>query len=146
VVAAGHVVALEIAGFSAKPKDMSLAQYSGRIDRETARAELANLVTLYIDGQRQPLAYHPDLDDGYEPEQNKAFDNLSFRFKPEAYQPHHLMRDPYLVMLLDDAQAPLGEDAPNSPFIAAIDAVSGSMNRAIQPSENLPEKNTSESA
>ncbi|MAS10649.1 exodeoxyribonuclease V subunit gamma [Salinisphaera sp.] len=146
VVATGHDVALEIAGFSAKPKDMSLAQYTGRIDRETARAELANLVTLYIDGQRQPLAYHPDLDDGYEPEQNKAFDNLSFRFKPEAYQPHHLMRDPYLVMLLDDAQAPLGEDAPNSPFIAAIDAVSGPMNRAIQPSDNPPETNTSESA
>jgi len=140
VVAAGHEVALEMAGFSAKPKDMALAQYDGSIDRDTARAELAHLVALYIDGQRQPLAYHPDLDDSYNPEQNKAFDNLSFRFEPDAWYPHHLVRDPYFTMLLGDAAAPLGADEDNSPFIDAIDKVSGPMNSAIRLAEPTAEE------
>ncbi|ROO25975.1 exodeoxyribonuclease V subunit gamma [Salinisphaera orenii] len=138
VVAAGHDVALELAGFSPKPKDMSLARYVAAVDAATARAELAELVRLYIAGQEQPLAYHPDLDDAYDPEQNKAFDNVSFRFKPGAHVPHHLTRDPYFALLLGDADAPLGDNETDSPFIQAIEAVSGPMNAHLCPPPDDP--------
>ncbi|MDA3920581.1 MAG: exodeoxyribonuclease V subunit gamma [Salinisphaera sp.] len=132
VVATGHDATLEMAGFSPKPKDMSLAQYAGTLDPATAQAELANLLRLYIAGQQAPLAYHPDLDDSYDPEQPKGFDNVSFRFKPGAHVPHHLTRDPYFALLLGDDEAPLGPSEDDSPFIQAIDAVSGPMNRVIR--------------
>lgn len=134
VVAAGHEVSLELAGFSPREKSIELARYAGHIDAENARVELARLVGLYIEGQARPLAYHPDLDDAYKPEkQDKAFDNLSFGFKPEAYFEHHLMRDPYFPLLLGPADAPLGNTPEDSPFIALIDAISGPMNAAITP-------------
>ncbi|HET7314507.1 exodeoxyribonuclease V subunit gamma [Salinisphaera sp.] len=132
-VASGHELELQIAGFAPKQKDNAFIEYAGRVDADTARAELAHLVRLYIVGQTQPLAYHPDLDDSYDPDQNKAFDNLSFRFKPAAYFPHHLTRDPYFAMLLGDPEAPLGGSEDASPFIAAIEAVSGPMNSVVRP-------------
>lgn len=132
VVAAGHAARLEIAGFSPKPKVIELAEYAGTLDAERARAELTALVALYIDGQEQPLAYHPDLDDSYDPDQNRAFENVAFRFKPGAHVPHHLTRDPYFALLLGDDDAPLGASEEDSPFIQAIDAVTGSMNATIR--------------
>ncbi|MES1925538.1 exodeoxyribonuclease V subunit gamma [Salinisphaera sp. T31B1] len=128
VVASGHDVALEMAGFAPRKKTLEPACYAGRVDAETARRILAELIGLYIEGQQQPLAYHPDLDDEYDPGQNKAFDNVSFRFKPDAYFPHHLTRDPYFARLLGDDDAPLGESAEQSPFIRAIEAISGPLN------------------
>ena len=116
VTAAGHDAALEVAGFSPEPKDMSLTQYAGRLDADAARDELARLVRLYIDGQQAPLLYHPDLDDSYDPDQNKAFDNLSFRFKPAAWHPHYLTRDPYFRLLLGDDETPLGDSEENQPL------------------------------
>ncbi|MGB7755898.1 MAG: exodeoxyribonuclease V subunit gamma, partial [Salinisphaera sp.] len=133
VVAVGHDLALEMAGFAPDQKTAERIEYAGRLDADTARAELAHLVQRYIDGQTRPLPYHPDLDDSYNPEQNKAFDNLSFRFKPTAYFPHHLTRDAYFSMLLGPPEAPLGDTGDDSPFIAAIDAISGPMNARIGP-------------
>ena len=139
VVAAGHEVDLELAGLSPEPKNMSLAQYAGRLDAASARDELANLVHLYIAGQQSPLHYHPDLDDSYNPDQNKAFDNLGFRFKPAAYQPHHLVRDAYFRLLLGSDDAPLGDSETDSPFIAAITRISGPMNRVVVPADTATE-------
>ncbi|MES1937282.1 exodeoxyribonuclease V subunit gamma [Salinisphaera hydrothermalis] len=135
-VAAGHELDLHMAGFAPDKKTAERIEYAGRIDRDTARAELAHLVRLYIQGQTRPIVYHPDLDDSYNPDQNKAFDNLGFRFKPAAFFPHHLLRDPYFSMLLGPPDAPLGETEDDSPFIAAIDAISGPMNEAIRPAES----------
>ncbi|RJS91047.1 exodeoxyribonuclease V subunit gamma [Salinisphaera sp. Q1T1-3] len=134
-VAAGHDLALELAGVSPKPKDESIVRYAGRLDADTARVELAALIQHYIQGQQQPLAYHPDLDDGYQPDQNKAFDNLSFGFKPGAFFQHHLLRDAYFCLLLGPDDAPLGETDDTSPFIAAIEAISGPMNAVVRPAE-----------
>ena len=131
VVAAGHDVALEMAGFAAKKKTLEVAHYAGHIDAQAATAALAELIAVYRAGQRRPLPYHPDLDDEYDPDQNKAFDNVSYRFKPDAYFPHHLMRDPYFLRLLGDDDAPLGESAEQSPFIQAIETISGPMNAAL---------------
>lgn len=133
VMASGHDLALEMAGFAPDQKNAELIQYAGRIDPESAQAELSHLVRCYIEGQTRPLPYHPDMDDSYNPDQNKAFDNLSFRFKPAAYFPHHLTRDAYFSMLLGSADAPLGETEDESAFIAAIDAISGPLNKTIQP-------------
>ena len=135
VVAAGHDVALEMAGFAPKKKTLEVACYAGRIDQPAAERVLAELIALYRAGQRRPLAYHPDLDDEYDPDQNKAFDNVSYRFKPEAFSPHHLMRDPYFLRVLGDEDAPLGESAETSPFIEAVEAISGPMNDALRPLE-----------
>lgn len=135
-VAAGHDLALEMAGFAPDQTNAGRIEYAGRLDAVTARAELANLVNWYIAGQTCPIAYHPDLDDSYNPEQKKAFDNLSFRFKPSAYYPHHLARDAYFAMLLGPPDAPLGESAGESAFIATIEAISGPMNNAIRPIEH----------
>jgi exodeoxyribonuclease V gamma subunit len=138
VVAAGHDVSLEMAGFAPKKKTLEVAHYAGQIDQQSAETTLADLITIYNAGQCQPLAYHPDLDDEYDPAQNKAFDNVSFRFKPDAYFPHHLIRDPYFLRLLGDDDAPLGESADNSAFIQAIEAISGPMNAALQSVEPGP--------
>ncbi|WP_423820566.1 exodeoxyribonuclease V subunit gamma [Salinisphaera sp. SPP-AMP-43] len=133
-VVAGHDLDLQMAGFAPKQKDNEFIEYAGCMDRDSAQAELAGLVQLYIAGQSQPLAYHPDLDDAYKPEdQDKAFDNVSFGFKPGAFFQHHLTRDPYFSLLLGPDHAPLGETEEDSPFIAAIDAISGPMNAAIKP-------------
>jgi exodeoxyribonuclease V gamma subunit len=132
-----------MAGFAPKPKNpkaLELARYAGHLDTATARAELAALLGLYRDGLRQPLAYHPDLDDSYDPAQPKAFDNVSFRFKTEAHpkQRHHLNDDPYFALLLGDDGAPLGLDAERSPFIRAIEAATGPMNRVLRPVDGKP--------
>lgn len=133
VVVAGHDVALAMVGLANKKKTSEFAHLAGQIDAETARAELQRLIDLFLQGQRIPLAYHPDMDDEYEPEQNKAFRNLSFRFQAHAYSPHHLTRDPYFALLLDHGDMPLGESQDTSPFIAMIEAISGPMNTAIRP-------------
>ncbi|MES1939002.1 exodeoxyribonuclease V subunit gamma [Salinisphaera sp. T5B8] len=133
VVASGHDVALEMAGFAPKKKTLETAHYAGHIDTQTAATMLADLIAIYRDGQRQPLPYHPDLDDEYDADQNKAFDNVSYRFKPDAYFPHHLTRDPYFARLLGPDDAPLGDSAEQSPFIQAIEAISGPMNAVLTP-------------
>jgi exodeoxyribonuclease V gamma subunit len=133
VVAAGHDVALEIAGFAPKKKTVERAEYAGALDGDRAREELAALLRIYIHGQQRPIHYHPDMDDEYDPEQNKAFDNVSFRFQSGAYFPHHLTRDPYFSLLLGDDAAPLGESEDGSPFIQAIREISGPMDDVLRP-------------
>ncbi|WP_111748355.1 exodeoxyribonuclease V subunit gamma [Salinisphaera orenii] len=132
-VAAGYDVTLEIAGFVNKKNTTESAHYVGHVDRDTARTELAGLIRLYIDGQQQPLAYHPDLDDEYIAHQNKAFANFSHRFQKNVDHPHHLTRDPYFARLLGDDSSPLGDSENDSAFIAAIEAVSASLKQTLKP-------------
>src|SRR5699024_11118178 len=132
VVAAGHEVALEIVGFENKKGSRRMVQYGGKISAASARSHLAALLQLYLEGQQQPLPYHPDLDDEYVASQNKAFKNFSHRFHATAPYPHYLTREPYFALLLGAAEAPLGPEQDN-PFIATIDAVSAPMNAAIKP-------------
>ena len=98
---------------------------------DTARTALAELIRLYQAGQRYPLMFHPDLADTYNPAQDKAFENLSFRFRAGDYREHHLMHDASFGLLLGPASAPLGEQAATSPFIEAIEAVTATMNQAL---------------
>jgi exodeoxyribonuclease V gamma subunit len=131
-VAAERDSRLEIAGFENKKDSQRVVLYGGCIDPAAARASLAGFIRLFIAGQQRPLAYHPDMDDEYSAHQNKAFDNFAHRFKASANHPHYLVHDPYFALMLGDDSAPLGTRAVDSPFIAAIDAVSGAMKKALQ--------------
>src|SRR5699024_10328358 len=100
VVASGHDLRLELAGFKPPKKSREYLDCSARINAATARQELAALGQIYLDGQKQPLHYHPELDDEYNPHQEKAFTNTAERFRRSAYYPHHLLKDPLFPLLL----------------------------------------------
>ncbi|WP_348761713.1 exodeoxyribonuclease V subunit gamma [uncultured Salinisphaera sp.] len=131
LAAGGQATHLTLAGYAPDNKDLSAVCYEACIAADTARQVLAELVALYRTGQRRPLTFHPDLADAYNPDQNKAFENLSFRFRAGDYREHHLMHDVYFRLLLGPAEAPLGEAAETSPFIAQIDSVTATMNDAL---------------
>ena len=132
LVAAGHTATLAIAGFDPDNKALAGACFQADVTPTQARENLTRLVEIYRCGQRRAQCFHPDLADAYNPTQTKAFENLSFRFRAGDRRAHHLLRDPYVALLLGPADAPLGESADTSIFIDTIERITGPMNALLQ--------------
>jgi len=131
VVASGHERTLSLAGRSPKKDDERIVAVEGRVTPDDARKHLAGLVEAYIAGQQTPLAFHPDLADDYNPDQDKAFENMSKRYAVNQRFKSHLVDDPYFRLLLGADDAPLG-DASDSPFLATIEAIWLPMHHALE--------------
>ncbi len=132
LVADGHTAELAIAGFDPDEKTLDSVCFTAQVTPAQARETLTDLIEIYRRGQRQAQYFHPDLADAYNPAQTKAFENLSFRFRAGDYRAHHLLRDPYFALLLGPAEAPLGESAATSVFIAQVEQITGPMNATLQ--------------
>lgn len=134
-VAAGHELSLIMAGFKPqKQEEPEYCEFRGQVTREEARDYLGQLMELYKAGQQYPLAFHPDMADEYNPDQDKALANVARRFQSDFRNPHHLLQqDAYFPLLLGPEEAPLGTSEADSPFIQHIQAICGPMNAHIQP-------------
>jgi exodeoxyribonuclease V gamma subunit len=138
----GGVPQLRLAGATQGVVDLRAAE----VQPDEARSTLDGLVSWYLEGQRRPLPFLPDLAEFYLDERgrrlgrgerlpeasNQALAVVNARLDPGMQHPHHALKDPYFAAVLTPG-APLGIRSEDSVFVAMAEAVCGLLHERLQP-------------
>ncbi len=145
VVAAGEPAILRLAGLQKDVPDIRQAQ----VRQEEALAALDILSDWFLQGQRSPLPFHPDIAELYMEERGKltekgkapsdagasALDKANQALSDD-FRPHHALNDPYFALTLQPG-APLGKSPGDSPFCPMTEALCGLLYERLLEADNL---------
>jgi exonuclease V gamma subunit len=133
---------LRLAGATRGVVDLRTAE----VQQDEARSTLDALVHGYLEGQRRPLPFRPDLAELYLDERgrrlnrgeglpeasNAALAVVNAKLDPATQHPHHALTDAYFAAVLTPG-APLGMRSEDSTFVAVTEAVCSLLHERLQP-------------
>jgi exodeoxyribonuclease V gamma subunit len=133
---------LRLAGATRGEVDLRVAE----VQRDEALSTLDALVAWYLEGQRRPLPFRPDLAELYLDERsrrlhrgeglpeasNAALAAVNAKLDPAMQHAHHALTDPWFAAVLTPG-APLGMRSTDSTFVAVTEAVCTLLHERLQP-------------
>ena len=133
---------LRLAGAAQGVVDLRAAE----VQPGEARSTLEALVSWYLEGQRRPLPFLPDMAELYLEERsrrqhrgaslseasNQTLAAVNAKLDPGIQHPHHALNDPWFAAVLAP-DAPLGTRSDDSVFVAITEAACALLHERLQP-------------